>query len=74
MSFSADPEDLPELYVRLLVNEEPVEMGLCRAGGADEEFKWGRAHLLCPLELLRESAYNATGGFSELRKLCKVTS
>ena len=56
------------------MNEEPVEIGLCRAGAGGEDFKWGRAHFLCPLELLRERAYNATGGFSELRELCKVTS
>ena len=51
--------DDPELYVRLLVNEKPVKIGLCN--GEME---------LCKLEVLKKNAFDATDGFSGLKKLC----
>lgn len=71
----SDPAQSPHLYVRLLVNEEPRDIGLCDSssdGAADDQ--WAHSHSLCKLPVLRESAYNATRGFSPLFQLCKGPS
>ena len=64
----------PELYVRLLVNEKPMRMGLCNKseGDLDEsEEEWSDSLSLCKLEVLGKRAYNETEGFSTLSQLCK---
>lgn len=63
-----------DLYVRLLVQEEPREIGLCGSNDTGEEPSWVRAHSLCRLDRLRDNAYKATRGFSLLTELCKVRS
>jgi hypothetical protein len=60
----------PELYLRVLVNEEPRNIGLCSHGSSAED-EWALSHSLCKLELFREGAQNATQGFSPLFQLCK---
>ena len=59
-------------YVRLLVNEEPQEIGLCKdTQQAIEEDQLARDHSLCKLDVLKERAYKATHGFSPLTELCQ---
>lgn len=53
-------------YVRLLVNERPVRMGIC--GSVPEQ--WAESLTLCPLEQLIHNANNATGGMAGLARLC----
>ena len=60
-------------YVRVLVNEKPMRIGLC-VGGDEEAGQWEKSLMLCSVERLRECVHNATEGFSKLTKLCKVTS
>ena len=52
-------------YVRLLVNEHPIPMGLC---GPVE--KWAENLALCPIDQLVKKAYGATKGFADLSVLC----
>ncbi len=54
-------------YVRLLVNERPIKMGLC---GPVQ--KWEESLSLCPLDQLYEKAYEATDKFADLNVLCKT--
>lgn len=69
----------PDLYVRLLVNEKPMKMGLCRegsgyGGGSDGGVaEWAESQHLCRLQVLGDGAYNMTKGFSSLSELCKAT-
>lgn len=60
--------------MRLLVNEEVVEMGLCGSHDAESEAagKWADSKGLCNLDLLGINAYHATGGISRLTEICKL--